>query len=40
MVHAYLTGPKDEEDREAARSISIAYDPNFNRTVLKWEFDL
>jgi hypothetical protein len=40
MVHAYLTGPKDEDDREAARSISIAYDPNFNRTVLKWEFDL
>ena len=40
MVHAYLTGPKDEEDREAARSISVAYDPTFNRTVLKWEFDL
>ena len=45
MVHAYLTGPEDEEDdrpddREAARSISVAYDPVFNRTVLKWEFDL
>jgi len=44
MVHAYLTGPEDEDDRpddrEAARSISVAYDPNFNRTVLKWEFDL
>ena len=45
MVHAYLTGPEDEEDdrpddREAARSISVAYDPVFNQTVLKWEFDL
>ena len=44
MVHAYLTGPEDVEDRpddrEAARSISVAYDPNFNRTVLQWEFDL
>ena len=26
--------------REAARSISVAYDPVFNQTVLKWEFDL
>jgi TolB-like protein len=44
MVHAYLTGPEDVEDRpddrEAALPIKIAYDPNLKQTLLKWEFDL
>ena len=44
MVHAYLTGPEDVEarsdDRSAALPLRIAYDPNLNQTLLKWEFDL
>ena len=41
MVHAYLTGPEDEDEREATLPIRIAYDPNFQRTImLQWEFDL
>ena len=44
MVHAYLTGPEDVEDRpddrEAALPIRISYDPYSQQTMLKWEFDL
>ena len=41
MVHAYLTGPEDEDEREATLPIRIAYNPNFQRTImLQWEFDL
>ena len=37
MVHAYLTWPDDDE---ASLPVRLAYDPNRQMAVLRWEFEL
>jgi hypothetical protein len=38
VVHAYLTWPDDDD--EASLPVRLAYDPNRQMAVLRWEFEL